>query len=176
MTTTNLSTGGRSWIAVYTHPRSEKKVDRELRALGIETFLPVQSQMRRWSDRIKLIDAVVIPMVIFLNVTVDDIQKIVRHPLIIRTLSLPGEKQPAKIPIAQIEKLKYILGQSDVLVDYDPNIVRVNDSVRVTRGKLMGLCGEVKSCSESHCELIIQIDLLGGAKLKIPKTDIEIIK
>ena len=164
------------WIAAYTRSRSEKKADKELRELGLEVFLPVQRQMRQWSDRKRHVDAVIIPMVIFLNVTDDDVQKIARHPLVLKLLSLPGEKQPAKIPLSQIERLKFILGQADIPVDYDPDIFRINDNVRVTRGKLMGLCGEVRSSSESLCELVIQIDILGGAILKIPKTDIEVIK
>lgn len=30
------------WIAVYTRPRSEKKVANELSKSGIETYLPIQ--------------------------------------------------------------------------------------------------------------------------------------
>lgn len=176
MSISSIYSEDKFWIAVYTRPRSEKRADKELRALGIETFLPMQRQMRQWSDRKKMVDAIVIPMVLFLNVSNEDLILINRHPLILKMYSLPGEKQPTKIPSKQIEKLKYILEQSDVPVDYDPNVFRVKDRVRVTRGKLIGISGEVKSCSESHYELIIQLDLFGGAKLKIPKTDIEIIK
>lgn len=164
------------WIAAYTRPRCEKKVEKEIRALGIETYLPIQRQMRQWSDRRKLVDIAVIPMVILFNVTNEDIPEIVKHPLVVRILSNPGEKKPAIIPSDQIDKLKFILCQSDIPVEYEPIVFRVNDSVRVTRGYLMGLCGEVKSCSEALCELVIQIDILGGAKLTIPKSDLEIIK
>lgn len=163
------------WIAAYTRPRGEKKACKELQHLGLEVYLPTQRQMRQWSDRKKLVDTIVIPMIVFLHVTEEDVSSISRHPLILRMLSFPGGKCPAKIPLEQIKKLKYILGQSDVPVGYDSNIIKVNDNVRVSRGKLMGLCGEVISCSNSMCELIIQIDLLGGARLAIPKTDIEVI-
>lgn len=174
----NFNKDSEYWIAAYTRPRSEKKAAKELYALGVEVYLPIQAQMRRWSDRKKKVEVVVIPMVIFAKVNNETLDKVKQHPLILNPISFPGKKEPAPIPNAQIEKLKFILGQSEIPVDYDPNIVKVkvNDSVRVTRGKLIGLCGEVKSCSDSLCELIIQIDLLGGARLKIPKTDIEVIK
>ena len=42
------------WIAVYTRPRSERKAVSELNKLGIETYLPVQKQLRKWSDRKKI--------------------------------------------------------------------------------------------------------------------------
>ncbi len=38
------------WIAAYTRPRSERKAAQELAKLGIETYVPVQKQMRLWSD------------------------------------------------------------------------------------------------------------------------------
>ena len=44
------------WIAVYTRPRSEKKAASELNKLGIETYLPIQRQLRKWSDRKKIVD------------------------------------------------------------------------------------------------------------------------
>lgn len=166
----------RFWIAVYTRPRCEKKTCEELRFRGIEVYLPIQRQMRQWSDRKKMIDTVIIPMVVFLCVNREEIPSIKRHPQILRILSLPGEKQPAKIPSEQIERLKYILGQSDISVDFVPDVFKVKDNVRITRGGLMGICGEIRSCSVSHCDLIIPIGLLGGAILTVPKTDIEIIK
>lgn len=172
----NFNKDSEYWIAAYTRPRSEKKAAKELYALGVEVYLPIQTQMRRWSDRKKKVEVVVIPMVIFAKVNNETLDKVKQHPLILNPISFPGKKEPAPIPNVQIEQLKFILGQSDIPVDYDPNIVKVNDSVRVTRGKLMGLCGEVKSCSDSLYELIVQIDLLGGAKLIIPKTDVDVIK
>lgn len=147
----------------------------ELLNMGVDVYLPTQTLLRNWSDRKKKIEVAIIPMVLFAYVAENNIDTIRRNRLIIKLLTYPGSREVAHIPSEQIEKLKYVLGQSDVPVDYDPNIFKVNDSVRVSRGKLMGLCGEVKSCSDSMCELIIQIDLLGGARLKIPKTDIEII-
>ena len=58
----------KSWIALYTRPRSEKKVRDYLNSIGIENYLPVQYQLRQWSDRKKLVEVVVIPMVIFVTI------------------------------------------------------------------------------------------------------------
>lgn len=165
----------RYWIAAYTRPRSEKKAAMELETLGVEIYLPIQKQKRQWSDRKKLVDVVVVPMIIFLKVSDNDIQKIIKHPLIIRPLSIPGEKHPAVIPLVQIEKLKFILGQSDFSVTYEPSIFKVNDVVRVIRGKLIGVTGEIYEDPNGTTELTVHIGILGGAKLKISKTDLELI-
>jgi len=160
------------WIALYTRPRSEKKVKNTLDKMGIETYLPIQKQMRQWSDRKKLVDVVVIPMVIFVNADKGELYQIINHPLILRPFTLPGCKVVATIPVNQIERLKFILGQSDVPVEFDTQIFDTNDNVEVIRGHFMGLKGEVHECSDGTTEVIVRIDLLGGAKLKISKCDL----
>lgn len=41
------------WIAAYTRPKSEKKAAVELAKSGIEIYVPIQTQIREWSDRRK---------------------------------------------------------------------------------------------------------------------------
>ena len=72
------------WVALYTRPRSEKKVRAYLDSIGIENYLPVQMQLRQWSDRKKMVEVVVIPMVIFVSVDKNDPAKLPTSPLIIR--------------------------------------------------------------------------------------------
>lgn len=95
------------WIALYTRPRSEKKVKEILDKMGIETYLPIQKQMRQWSDRKKLVDVVVIPMTIFVNLSKKKIPLIINHPLNLRPFAFPGSKDIAKIPVNQIDLLKF---------------------------------------------------------------------
>ena len=80
----------KSWIALYTRPRSEKKVRAYLDSIGVENYLPVQNQLRQWSDRKKLVEVVVIPMVIFVLIDKSKILDIINNSLIIKPLSLPG--------------------------------------------------------------------------------------
>ncbi len=40
----------------------------------------------------------------------------------------------------------------------------------------MELVGQVEYCKDGSAELIIKIDLLGGARMKIDKSEIELIK
>lgn len=80
----------KSWIALYTRPRSEKKVRAYLDSIGVENYLPVQNQLRQWSDRKKLVEVVVIPMVIFVLIDKSEISNIINNSLIIKPLSLPG--------------------------------------------------------------------------------------
>ena len=163
------------WIALYTRLRSEKKVKEILDKMGIETYLPIQKQMRQWSDRKKLVDVVVIPMTIFVNISKEKLHLIIKHPLILRPFTFPGSKDIAKIPVNQIELLKFILGQSDYPVCFDTSAFQVNDKVRVLRGPLMGLTGEVINSDDKCLELAVSVGLKGTARLKIEKIDVGLL-
>lgn len=161
------------WIAVYTRPRSEKKSSAELSRLGIETYLPIQKQLRNWSDRKTLIDVPVIPMIFFAHITDDDLQKIKKHPLIIHIISAPGKHTPAHIPADQIEKLKYMLGQSEIPISFEQGSFSSNDIVQIVRGSLRGLTGQVKEVNRDMTVIWVSIDLLGGATMRINSSELE---
>lgn len=163
------------WIALYTRPRSEKKVASILASLGIESYLPVQRQMRQWSDRKKLIDVVVIPMVIFVYTSREKIEQITRYNLILRPFKMPGSKEISIIPHDQIKKLKYILGQTKIPVEFNPNIFHIHQNVRIIRGPLIGLLGEVLNPMEDSADVLILIEGLGGVKLTTNKSNLEAI-
>lgn len=166
----------KKWFAIYSRPRSEKKIASLLANKGIEYYLPIQKQRRKWSDRYKNVDTVVIPMIIFAQYGDFDLNEIARNPNVIRLISSPGSKSPAIINNAEIERIKFILGQSDIPIEFDSNIFKVEDDVRVIRGKLIGLTGKVIEISEELSELIVYLPLLGGAKLRIEKINLEVIK
>lgn len=160
------------WVAAYTRPRSERKASLELSKLGIETYVPIQKQLRRWSDRNKLVEIPVIPMIIFAKITEEEIQKVREHSLIIRMISQPGRKGPAHIPAEQIDTLKYMLGQSEIPVSFEQGYFKSDDLVTIVRGSLIGLVGQVKEVKEDMTEVWIAIDLLGGTVIKIKSSEL----
>ncbi len=165
------------WIAVYTRPKSEKKAASELaKNPNIETYAPTQTVIKQWSDRKKKVDVIVIPMIIFAKVsTEEDILAIKKHPLVIRILTLPGQKTPAHIPSKQIEQLKFMLNESDEPVVFVQGNFKVLDVVKVVRGHLAGLEGVVQRTSDGQSFIIITIDLLGGAKASVNSSDLELL-
>ncbi len=163
------------WIAAYTRPKSEKKAASQLRRLGIDTYVPIQTEIRQWSDRKKKIDVIVIPNIIFASVSDNDIDFIRQSSLVTKILSFPGQRNPAKIPSNQIERLKFMLKESDKPITFLPTDFKQNDSVTVIRGNLRGLKGTVERISEHRSRLIVYIDLLGGASLEIETVDLEFL-
>lgn len=164
------------WVALYSRPNSEKKLAEELSKLGIESYVPVQTQLRKWSDRRKKVDVVIIPMIVFAHISSEDVAVIRTRPHVIRILSYPGEKKPASIPDSQIEQLKLLLKNADTEVSFVPNIYVKDDPVEIVRGNLMGLIGYVERTADGNTNLIIIIEILGGAKVTISTSDIKPLK
>src|SRR5271157_4621518 len=48
--------GIESWYAVHTRARHERVVAQRLREQGVTTFLPLVTEVRRWSDRRKSVE------------------------------------------------------------------------------------------------------------------------
>ncbi|MCM1142286.1 MAG: UpxY family transcription antiterminator [Muribaculum sp.] len=163
------------WIAAYTRPKSEKKVAAEL-SKHINTYVATQTLIKQWSDRKKKVESVVIPMIIFAEVSSDnEILTIKKHPLILKVLTLPGQKQAAHIPAKQIERLKFMLNEADEPVEFIQEIIKVSDFVKVVKGNLKGLEGIVQYAPAGKAFLVVTIDILGGAKVSVNLTDLELI-
>lgn len=168
------------WIAAYTRPKSEKKAASELAKnpiFNIGTYVATQTLLRQWSDRKKKIESVVIPMIIFAEVsTEEEILAIKKHPLILKILTLPGQKEPAHIPSTQIERLKFMLDESDKPIEFVQGDFKVSDVVKVIHGPLCGLEGLVEQSPDGRAFIVITIDLLGGAKTSVNLSDIELLE
>lgn len=163
------------WIAVYTRPRSEKKVSKELSKLGIDNYVPTQTILRQWSDRKKKVDIVVIPNIVFVHLTNETIQLVKRHPLIVKIINFPGQRTFGIIPESQIERLKYMLNEADLPITFVSTEYQIDNIVRVKRGHLKGLIGAVERISTNKSRLIVSVDMLGGAMVEIDNSDLEII-
>lgn len=161
------------WVAICSRPNSEKKLAQELSKLGIETYVPIQTKLRQWSDRKKKVDVVIIPMIVFAHITEADISIIRTRPHVIKILTYPGQKNVANIPDAQVERLKFLLKNADSDVEFVPNIYTKGEPVEVARGNLMGLTGRVERASDGKANLIIIIEMLGGAKVSISSSDLK---
>lgn len=163
------------WIAVYTRPRSEKKVANELVKSNIESYVPIQTIIKQWSDRKKKVDCVVIPMVVFAKVDDENVLDVKKHPLVIKVLTLPGKKEAARIPEKQISQLKFMLKECDEPIVFEQTGFKQLDKVRVIRGNLSGLEGEVVRTNDGQTKLVVSIDILGGATVTINPLDLEVI-
>lgn len=163
------------WVAILVHTNCEKRVAANLDKLGIENYVPVQTEEHQWSDRKKKIDRIVIPMVVFVRLAQYEVDEFRRLPFILKFITYPGSKELATpIPDEQIEKLKFLLHNADAKVTIVENL-KVGDKVRLVGGLMKGLEGELSHIEENKPVVAIRIDGLGYACVSVDKLNLELI-
>ncbi|MDE7420455.1 MAG: UpxY family transcription antiterminator [Muribaculaceae bacterium] len=171
------------WFVAIVNHNSEKKGSTQLDKIGITNYVPIQKEIRIWKNGRKAkVDRVVIPSTIFIYCTELQRREIVGLPFVNRFMtnkagtSKNGTNKPlAIIPDSEIERLKFMLGQSDFPIEITEKSFRNGDKVRVIRGSLAGLEGEVMDLKNTKSELIVALDFFGCARLSIDTINLQLI-
>ncbi len=160
------------WLAAYVKMHHEKKVRDRLAQLGIEHFLPVQQEVRQWSDRKKKVERVLVPMMIFVHVNPEEQREVIEFPSVLRYLVLRGEHVPAEIPRDQMERFRFMVNYSDSPVQFESNNLQPGEKVRVIKGSLAGLEGELVTVN-GKSNIAIRIQQLGCATVEMNSSMVE---
>lgn len=80
---------------------------------------------------------------------------------------LRGQHTPAVIPDQQMERFRFMLDYSPEAVKFSASSLSPGDPIRVIKGPLTGLEGELVNLNGKH-QVVIRIDLLGCAHVEIP--------
>lgn len=171
----------RKWYVAIVGNNREKSVAEKLEALGFESFVASQEELRVWKNgRRKTVDRVLLSATVFVRCTESERRRIVVNlPYINRFMTDRAAKSDvslnrplAVVPDSQMAALRFMLGQSDNPVTFSGDYVR-GQNVRVVRGNLRGLEGEIVSLADGSSQLVIVIDALGCAKVHINPIDVE---
>ena len=130
----------------YVQSCLEKKTAQRLAAMGIECYLPVQSEIRQWSDRRKRVERLVIPMMIFVHVTPQERPLPLSLQAVSRYMVLRGESTPAVIPDEQMDRFRFML-------DYSPEAVEMCSAPLAPGDAVKGA---------------VRLDMLGCAHVDVP--------
>lgn len=156
----------RRWLAAYVKMHHEKKVRDRLIDMGIECFLPVQTEIRQWSDRKKKVERVLISMMIFVKVDREEQLRVLQQPAVLRYIVLRGEHIPTVIPEKQMERFRFMLDYSDSTVSFNACELKPGEQVLVIKGPLKGLTGELTNV-DGKSNIVIRIDRLGCASVEM---------
>ena len=171
--TTDREAYPKRWIAALVQMCTEKKVGERLTKLGVENYVPTQTEIRQWTDRKKKVERVVIPMVVFVHTDEKTERSLRMQSFIRKILTYPGQTEAAVIPDDQIERLKFMMKQSDSPVEMMEQNLKVGDKVQIIRGALKGLEGELCKCIPEKSMVAIRIEGLGYACVNVSITDVE---
>ena len=165
----------RQWLVAYVKACLEKKTAERLKAMGVEYYLPIQSEIRQWSDRRKKVDRLVIPMMIFVHVTPQERPLPLTLQAISRYMVLRGESRPAVIPEEQMERFRFMLDYSPEAVEICSTPLAAGDAVKVIKGPLAGLEGELVMIG-GKSKVAVRLDMLGCAHVDMPIGYVEKLK
>lgn len=160
------------WFAIYTMPRTEKKVHARLLAKGVDVFLPLVTTVRQWSDRKKKVQVPLIPSIVFVRTSLTGLASILACEGVVRVVRFLGK--PARIRDYEINNLRLLIHNPNSLYLRESAIqLEEGISVRVVRGPFLGIVGTCVRVQGRH-RLVVEIEALGRQiELTLPVSFVE---
>lgn len=146
----------KKWLAIYSRPRWEKKVDKLLTEKGIESYCPLNKVKRKWSDRVKMVAEPLFKSYVFVKVDDADRTTVRMTPGVINFVYWDGK--PAIIREKEISAIRRFLNEHEN-VEVRPMKIAVDQRVKITSGPLMDQEGKVLAAQRKMVK--IAIDSLG---------------
>lgn len=159
------------WYVGYTRTNQERKAAEKLASMGIESFVPVRREKRKWSDRTKVVDVLLIPGRIFVRCNEAQRLDVLRGVAqIFAFMNDKGPFKPVIVPDGQLSDFKAIVESYDTSLELVS--AAVGDRVRITGGHLAGLEGLLVRKGNLNT-FAIEIESIGYATVNVSIDDVE---
>ena len=156
------------WYVALVRMHHEKKVSERLDKMGIENFIPVQQELHQWSDRRKMITSVLL-------VDPKERMEVLSFSTVSRYMVMRGESSPAVIPDEQMARFRFMLDYSTESVSMNSSPLARGEQVRVIKGPLTGLVGELVNV-DGKSKIAVRLNMLGCACVDMPIGYVEPVK
>nr|WP_121270608.1 UpxY family transcription antiterminator [Pedobacter schmidteae] len=143
----------KKWHPVYTQSRAEKKAYQALLSKDIEAYLPLQRQLKQWSDRKKWVDEPLLRSYLFVHINQRQQTEVLMTSGISRFLYFSGKI--ATMPDRQISDLKLLLASPYELKITEEDL-RPGELVEIKAGPLKGIRAEIIEY-RSHKQLLLRL-------------------
>ena len=117
----------KTWYALYVNVRHEKKVALKLLEKGIETYVPMVTRMKQWSDRKKMQEFPLISGYIFASLSPNEMDQPRFVPGVVNYVRFGGK--PAAIRETEIEGLKYFVDNGYELEELQGEEIKIGDKI-----------------------------------------------
>jgi transcription antitermination factor NusG len=143
------------WYAVQTRARHERVVVQRFHDKGMTTFLPLVTEIRRWSDRRKSIEVPLFGCYVFVKImpTNEDRQKVLRTDSVFDFVGVPRQGTP--IPDEQIDGVRIIV-EGRLNFEAYP-FLKIGQRVRIRSGALDGVEGILVS-RDGKRSVVVSVD------------------
>jgi transcription antitermination factor NusG len=146
-----------SWYALHVRPRHEKLVVQRLEERRVQTFLPIVSEVHRWSDRKKTVEVPLFSCYVFARFAPHRAERlnVLRVGGVLGLIGSGGEGSP--IPDGEIDSVRMVLDGTQPWSSHP--FLKIGQRVRIRSGALSGLEGILVSRSGGDT-LVISIEAI----------------
>ena len=144
------------WYAIRTRSRHEKVVAHQLETQGIDVFLPLVTQMRKWSDRRKQIETALFPGYTFVRIAYSsrDRLRVLQTHGVANFVGASGTVG-TPIPDDQIDSIRTLITNNVPFKEYP--FLRVGQRIRIRGGSLDGIEGMLVALNGTRT-LVISVE------------------
>ena len=163
----------KKWFAIYVKSRSEKKVLKLLEDIGVESFLPLITRVKQWSDRKKKVEEPLFRSYLFVNIPLSDYYTVLNVNGVVKFITF--EKKPVPVPDNQIIAIKEYLNDTELhSIDYED--FKEGELARIKSGQMKDLIGRFIKINGKH-RVIIDIEAVGQSiPINIARSNVEAVK
>lgn len=149
--------GEACWYALHTRSRHERVVAHRLHECGLQTYVPVVQEVRKWSDRKKKVEVPLFSCYVFLrcNLNPENRNHVYRIDSVLGFVG--GGGVGMAIPDGQIETVRALLSQTAPWRSHP--FLKAGQRVRVRGGALDGIEGIFLEENGDH-SLVISVDAI----------------
>jgi transcriptional antiterminator RfaH len=160
-----------AWFALQTRYRHEERIATELEANGFESYLPRLKETHQWKDRKKVLDVPAFGGYLFarFNPSLPNRVRVLETAGVVRMLGNHGRPEP--VSEGEIESLRLAL-ESGAQCERSV-CIEAGTKVRVRRGPLAGLCGNVVRAANGVRIFVNVLSVHQSIAVEIPLEDID---
>ncbi|MCQ2211184.1 MAG: UpxY family transcription antiterminator [Paludibacteraceae bacterium] len=168
-------TEAKCWYVAKTRAKQERAIYLKLTNLGIESYVPIRTELRNWHDRKKKVDVVLIPNTIFIRTQKSiafDLHNL--HGIQVSYLRNMADKNMLMvIPDYQMENFQRFINATNGVYNVESDVFAKGDRVIIKSGQLKGIIGELIDVSVSHSKFLIKLDTLLACSVTLSPDDVE---
>ena len=132
------------WFAAKTRPHQELKIKEKLDELGFETFLPLKEQLRILRTKKRKVMRPLVPRLLFVRCRREELFNLLNeHFLPLSFIYNLETKRPLVVPDRQMRDFMFFVDFARDSIRVLNDKLKAGDRVRVVKGDLAGLEGEL---------------------------------
>ncbi len=160
------------WFVIYNKPNSEKNFAEQLQKGGFEVYLPLNKELKQWSDRKKIIQKPLISSVVFVNCSEAQLREIYPIAGFSRVLRYLGKV--AIVKAQEILNLQILLQEGN-LPDFALQDISPGKAVEIAHAPFKGIIGSTQKVL-NNLRIRIEIQNLGVAfSINVPKSYVKLL-